>query len=1136
MERIGAPAGSSPETLLARYRADGRPGDLAGLFDATAPELFRLALHLCPDAATAEDVLQETYLVVLERSSAWDPGRPAMPWLTGILKNQSLMARRRAARRPDPRRLEEPAPSDDPALEAVDAEEKERLREAMQRLPEPYRGVALLRWRYGLEPTEIADVKGVPPGTVWTWLHRAVQKMKVEMGALPALLLAFRPERGLDSVRSALLRRAAAKALVAEAAAGATASTAALTLGGLLMANKALAAAAAVLVLAGAGWLAFRPSTEPMPAAPPAVATVAPPAPAPAPKPVPPPGPAEGAKEESLPAPVDLSKCDRDLDLFGTVVDPKGTPIPGASLTALRRPWRRLAPFFHPEWAVVEEGPSTRSAKDGTFRLRLARREVVDLRARAVGLPEVLIQRCTAGEMVRVVLREGARIEVRALDEGGNPVPGVHLRFETFGEGPAPSVRADAETGPDGGFVFAGLPPGRGGLRAWHAALGSPRREIVEVPETGSARVDLKVPKGRALAGRVSDGATGKGIPGARVGEGPLLERPVKTDADGRFAYPGWTGNDESTLSVEVEGYGAQAQEVGDRATVDFVLGPAVAISGRVLSAKGEPVAGAPVLLFTGIRFGFGGGGPAMQIAWHICQAGPDGRFSVRDVNPDFPHVLIVAAAGHGRLLREIPPVSSAPDARDLGDLRLPEPRLIAGVVLDGEGKPVPGQDVELNTTLSEGTMIQFRQYPERCRTDDLGRFAFPDLSAGEYSLEARVDNAPPLALTVTLAADEDRTGLRLEPPKAEGPGGGVLRVKVLDPSGAPVAGMPLFCGGAQGKTDAEGIAVFRGLTAPKVSVQVNVFTLKGEVPRFLQQPPREVEVAAGEVVWTLEAASFLRGRVMDSAGNALPRMMVNAKYADGTWAGGATTQENGGFSLPVRGGVPVTVEVPGWQMAKDPGGNFARALVQPASLEVTAPSEKVEISLASIEGGRTLKVRVVDLEGRPIPKMPVLIPNPKNRTYPVTDEDGRLTVEDLLAEEITLSVSLPTLIVGGPPPIPAGTVLPAPVKVVPNGQEITLQLRKGVAVTGIVYGSDGRPVEKARVDIQTADLNLASDLTGPDGRFKVWIAPDSKLRWASAYTIAARENREQIQVQEADLAKMGNELVFRLEPIKARR
>jgi hypothetical protein len=295
------------------------------------------------------------------------------------------------------------------------------------------------------------------------------------------------------------------------------------------MANKALAAAAAVLVLTGAGWLAFRPSTEPVPAAPPVVAKSESAIRPPAPKPVPPPAQAEAAKEEALPAPVDLSKCDRDLDLFGTVVDPKGSPIPGATLTALRRPWRRLAPFFRPEWAVVEEGPSTRSAKDGTFRLRLARREVADLRVRAAGFPEVLIERCTAGEMLRVVLREGARVEVRVRDEAGNPVPGVRLRFETFEEGPAPSVRANGETGPEGGFAFAGLPPAQGRLRAWHAALGSPRSEVVEVPETGSVKVEVKMPAGRALAGKVSDGSTGKGVPGARVGEGGIVKSCVLT-------------------------------------------------------------------------------------------------------------------------------------------------------------------------------------------------------------------------------------------------------------------------------------------------------------------------------------------------------------------------------------------------------------------------------------------------------------------------------------------------------------------------------------------------------------------------------------------------------------------------------
>src|SRR5688572_5492845 len=54
------PSRQSPETLLVRYRDGGDPEALGALFDATAPGLFRLALTLTPDAATAEDAVQET--------------------------------------------------------------------------------------------------------------------------------------------------------------------------------------------------------------------------------------------------------------------------------------------------------------------------------------------------------------------------------------------------------------------------------------------------------------------------------------------------------------------------------------------------------------------------------------------------------------------------------------------------------------------------------------------------------------------------------------------------------------------------------------------------------------------------------------------------------------------------------------------------------------------------------------------------------------------------------------------------------------------------------------------------------------------------------------------------------------------
>jgi len=120
------PPPATPEELLRRFRVEGDGAALGRLFDATAPELFRAALALAPDAAAAEDALQETYLAAFRSLERWDEGRRVMPWLFGILRNKLLAARRDAARVPDPRRLAAAA-APGPAEAAEEAEEARRL-------------------------------------------------------------------------------------------------------------------------------------------------------------------------------------------------------------------------------------------------------------------------------------------------------------------------------------------------------------------------------------------------------------------------------------------------------------------------------------------------------------------------------------------------------------------------------------------------------------------------------------------------------------------------------------------------------------------------------------------------------------------------------------------------------------------------------------------------------------------------------------------------------------------------------------------------------------------------------------------------------------------------------------------------
>src|SRR6185295_4479460 len=79
----------SCENKFERWRRKGDTDALADVFDAIAPRLLRLAIHLVGDVSAAEDLVQSTYVTAIEDAASWDPSRPLEPWLTGILDNRA---------------------------------------------------------------------------------------------------------------------------------------------------------------------------------------------------------------------------------------------------------------------------------------------------------------------------------------------------------------------------------------------------------------------------------------------------------------------------------------------------------------------------------------------------------------------------------------------------------------------------------------------------------------------------------------------------------------------------------------------------------------------------------------------------------------------------------------------------------------------------------------------------------------------------------------------------------------------------------------------------------------------------------------------------------------------------------------
>src|SRR5262249_36259756 len=150
---------------------------LARVFDRCASKLLAVARHLSRDEASAEDLVQATFLAAIEDASRFDAGRDLEAWLIGILSNKARDLHAQGLRRPDPARMDVPH-GDDPARDAELAEFVATLERALARVPESYRAVLRRHLADGKTPEEIAREFDRPASTVRVQLHRGLGHLR----------------------------------------------------------------------------------------------------------------------------------------------------------------------------------------------------------------------------------------------------------------------------------------------------------------------------------------------------------------------------------------------------------------------------------------------------------------------------------------------------------------------------------------------------------------------------------------------------------------------------------------------------------------------------------------------------------------------------------------------------------------------------------------------------------------------------------------------------------------------------------------------------------------------------------------------------------------------------------------------
>jgi RNA polymerase sigma-70 factor (ECF subfamily) len=164
--------------------AGGEIGALGELYDRYQDSVRRFVARATASAEDVDDLVHSTFLTAARRAASYD-GRPVCrPWLMGIAVR--LLRRRRhalgrwVAALPSLRAVRPAVADPRSALNA-----RRDLERALSRLSEAKRITLLLAEVEGFTCPEIAELLGIPVGTVWTRLHHARSELRDWIAGAP---------------------------------------------------------------------------------------------------------------------------------------------------------------------------------------------------------------------------------------------------------------------------------------------------------------------------------------------------------------------------------------------------------------------------------------------------------------------------------------------------------------------------------------------------------------------------------------------------------------------------------------------------------------------------------------------------------------------------------------------------------------------------------------------------------------------------------------------------------------------------------------------------------------------------------------------------------------------------------------
>jgi RNA polymerase sigma-70 factor, ECF subfamily len=170
-----SPGSRGPQTIE-------RMSELSCLLEQEIPRLRRYARALTRATDRADDLVQDTLVRALNKGHLWQPGTDIRAWLFTIMHHQFVNTVRRDAREKATVNIEHVSPTLAATTDPTARRQLIELDRALARLPSEQREVVLLVGLEGMAYETVAQILGVPIGTVRSRLSRGRERLRELMG------------------------------------------------------------------------------------------------------------------------------------------------------------------------------------------------------------------------------------------------------------------------------------------------------------------------------------------------------------------------------------------------------------------------------------------------------------------------------------------------------------------------------------------------------------------------------------------------------------------------------------------------------------------------------------------------------------------------------------------------------------------------------------------------------------------------------------------------------------------------------------------------------------------------------------------------------------------------------------------